>query len=337
LKGFGEQCSADNAVPPSTTRRSFVPPAVTLSTVTGNNRCRRWKCSGGGRKSSAQVAVQTGPIDGEAGYIRGGPKNGQPSYAPTILVTLFFGIIGLWPANRHSRMARERGFTTSGYWWAFWLALLVPLAALAVLVVTLAIVVRHANDTSSGGDQQSAATTPVVGLGKAASNTLAAPNYTEVVNESTSQGKQTDHLVWQAPDRLGGYIQSGNKRTYVYVFGSVQYQSLTVSANASTDHLQFYKQASQPAATLDPVHNYLQYASQAKGVTQSGETYSFSLNQGEQVGNFSYKVNGQYISVFALTVSKSDVRLVVSRIGTSPQVALPPGSTIVTTSTVPAG
>jgi|ERR1035438_4858132 hypothetical protein len=32
----------------------------------------------------------------------------RPSYTPTVLVTIFFGIFGLIPAFRHSRMARER-------------------------------------------------------------------------------------------------------------------------------------------------------------------------------------------------------------------------------------
>ena len=35
--------------------------------------------------------------------------------------------------------------------------------------------------------------------------------------------------MYQAPDRLGGYIQSGNKRTYVYVIGKWEYQSLTMA------------------------------------------------------------------------------------------------------------
>ena len=51
-----------------------------------------------------------------------------------------------------------------------------------------------------------------------------------MVTESTPQGKQTDYLVFEAPDKLGGYVQSGNKRTYVYVIGDTEYQSLTVSA-----------------------------------------------------------------------------------------------------------
>ena len=40
-----------------------------------------------------------------------------------------------------------------------------------------------------------------------------------------------------------------------------------------TKHLIFYQQPSQGAATLDPAHNYLQYANQAKNVKQSGATY----------------------------------------------------------------
>ncbi len=78
-------------------------------------------------------------------------------------------------------------------------------------------------------------------------NTLIAPNYSEVLEERTNQGKQSDYLVFQAPDRLGGYIQSGNRRSYVYVIGSTEYQSLTVSAGTPTKKLTFYQQASQGA------------------------------------------------------------------------------------------
>ncbi len=115
-----------------------------------------------------------------------------------------------------------------------------------------------------------------------------ASNYSEVLNEVTPQGKQTDYLVYQAPDRLGGYIQSGNRRTYVYVIGKWEYQSLTVAVGASTDHLTFYRQASQGAQALDPAHGYLPYAKQAKNITKSGDTYTFTLSettaQGKQTG-----------------------------------------------------
>jgi hypothetical protein len=166
-------------------------------------------------------------------------------------------------------------------------------------------------------------------LDEAASNTLAAPNYSEVVTETTAQGSQSDYLVYQAPGRLGGYIQSGKKRTYVYVIGSVQYQSVSVAANASTKHLVFYQQASQPASVLDPAHNYLRYANQAKNVTKEGSTYTFVLHQKGQTGTFVYTVNGKYISSFNLTVQNASVHLVISQVGTSPPVKLPAGSKVI--------
>ena len=90
-------------------------------------------------------------------------------------------------------------------------------------------------------------------------NTLGAANYSEVLNEDTPAGKQTDYLVFQAPDRLGGYIQSGTKRTYVYVIGKWEYQSLTVAVGASTDHLVLLPagqpggQGPRPGPRLPPV------------------------------------------------------------------------------------
>jgi hypothetical protein len=179
-------------------------------------------------------------------------------------------------------------------------------------------------------------------LNAAVENTKTAPSYTQVVTEKTPQGAQTDHLVWQAPDRLGGYIQSGNKRTYVYVLpsatGSVEYQSITQSASASTKHLVFYRQAGQSAALLDPTQNYLRYASEAKDVTQSGNTYTFTLSQtgaeGKETGTFVYTVTGLYVSQFDLTVQTSSVRLLISAVGSSPPVNLPPGSKVLS---LPAG
>jgi hypothetical protein len=182
-------------------------------------------------------------------------------------------------------------------------------------------------------------------LPHAVANTLAASSYTQVVSEKTPTGNQVDTLVWQAPDRLGGYIQSGTKRTYVYVLpsstgGAVEYQSLSVKPGAPTTHLVFYKQASQSAALLDPAHNYLQYAKNAKHVTKSGSTYSFTLSQtttqgATETGKFVYTVSGQYISQFDLSVAGSSVRLVISQVGSSPPVALPAGAKVVAAPTTP--
>jgi hypothetical protein len=53
-----------------------------------------------------------------------------------VLTSLFFGIFGLWPAVRHSAMARSRGLTTTRYWVAWivsWIAGAVVLAAGLIL------------------------------------------------------------------------------------------------------------------------------------------------------------------------------------------------------------
>jgi hypothetical protein len=168
-----------------------------------------------------------------------------------------------------------------------------------------------------------------VPLQQAVDNTLAAPNYSEVLTESTAQGKQTDYLTYQAPDRLGGYIQSGSKRTYVYVIGALEFQSLTVSANSPNPHLVFYKQSSQGAKALDPAHGYLPYARQGKNIQQSGGTYSFTLTKSGQTGKFGFTVSGQYISEFTLNVQSASVQLVISEVGTSLPVRLPAGSKVV--------
>jgi hypothetical protein len=175
------------------------------------------------------------------------------------------------------------------------------------------------------------------GLLTAVDNTKNAPSYTQVVTEKTPQGAQTDHLVWQAPDRLGGYIQSGSKRTYVYILpsatGPVEYQSITQSVSGSTKHLIFYRQAGESAASLDPTQNYLRYPTEAKNVTQSGNTYTFSYSQtgsgGNETGTFVYTVTGPYVSQVHLTVETSSVQLVISAVGSSPPVNLPPGSKVV--------
>jgi hypothetical protein len=202
-----------------------------------------------------------------------------------------------------------------------------------LLVVMVAVV---GGGAAALGVSQAPTTVP---LREAVNSTLGAPNYSEVVSESTAQGKQADYLVYQAPDRLGGYIQSGNRRTYVYVIGSEEYQSLTVTSGAPTSHLVFYRQPSAGAAALDPAHNYLRYADLAKNVDQSGSTYTFHLTQGGQTGAFVFTASGRYISSVSLTVKSASVQLVISQVGTSPPVALPAGAKVVTApgSSGPAG
>ncbi len=170
---------------------------------------------------------------------------------------------------------------------------------------------------------------------QAVTNTLSAPSYSEVLSQSTPQGKQTDYLQYQAPDRLGGYIQNGSKRTYVYVIGSTEYQSQAVPNGTSLKDVTFQSQASQGVTALDPAHNYLPNATQAKHATLSGNIYSFTLSNQGQTGAFTYTVNGHYVSTFTLKVSTASVRVDISAIGTSPAVALPAGSKVSPATTVP--
>jgi hypothetical protein len=170
-----------------------------------------------------------------------------------------------------------------------------------------------------------------VPLDQAVSNTTSADGYTEVFSQNTAQGKETEHLVYQAPDRLGGYDVSGNKRTYVVIIGTKAYESLTVAANAPTSHLTFYEQTVPGAKGFDPTQLYLPYAKQATNVKSNGGTYAFTLTQMGQVGAFVYEVSGWHVSHMTLAVpaAKASVHLAISQVGTSPPVGLPPGAKVV--------
>ena len=165
-------------------------------------------------------------------------------------------------------------------------------------------------------------------LQQAVASTLSAPNYSEVLSENSSQGQQSDHLTDEAPDRLGGYIERGAKRTYVYVIGKTEYQSKPVPNNTPVSQVVFQSQASQGVTVLDPAHSYLPDANKTNQATRSGDTYSFTLSNQGQPGTFTYIVIGQYVSKFTLTVSTASVRLAISAIGTSPTVTLPARSKV---------
>lgn len=167
------------------------------------------------------------------------------------------------------------------------------------------------------------------GLKQAAVNTLAAPNFSEVLSEVVPQGTQSLYIVFQSPDRLGGYVQNGNKRSYVVIIGHSLYRSLTVAATASTKHLTFYRQSSLGAAANDPAHTYLPFAIKATHVTQSGNTYTFDLHQGGQTQSLKYIVSGQYVSEFGAVVPGGTIQLIISQVGTSPSVSLPAGAKVV--------
>ncbi|HVB94533.1 MAG TPA: hypothetical protein VND67_09440 [Acidimicrobiales bacterium] len=173
-------------------------------------------------------------------------------------------------------------------------------------------------------------------LQDAVKNTLNAANYTSDVLESSPQGTQTQHLVYQAPSRLGGYVDSGTVRVYVAVIDSVEYQSNQVSPSASTAHLTFQKQASQPAASYDPVHEYVALAKNAKHVHQKGGTYTFTVTQQGQTASFTATVIGQYLSALTISASGAQLSLTISSVNSSPPVTLPGGAKVVSTPTTTA-
>ncbi len=175
-------------------------------------------------------------------------------------------------------------------------------------------------------------------LHQAIANTLSASGYTQDITESTPQGNQSERFVYQSPDRLGGYIQSGNKRVYLYLIGKYEYQSAVVSTSATSSassatppaHLTFYRQASQSAKALDPARRYLSFPKQASNIHQAGATYSFTLTESGQTAQLTFTVAGTYVSQVYVEAGKTSVLLVLSDVGTSPDVALPPDARIVT-------
>ena len=166
-------------------------------------------------------------------------------------------------------------------------------------------------------------------LQQAVRNTLAAPDYTEVLSTTTPNGSQTLHLVFQAPDRLGGYAVNGNRRTYIYILGRYQYQSLTVPATASVRHLVFYRQPGRPASLADPARGFLRFAARGQNVKGSAGSYTFTVTQNGVTGAFTATVSGPYVSAMTLVAPNESDQLAISQVGTSPPVALPSGSRVI--------
>jgi hypothetical protein len=179
-----------------------------------------------------------------------------------------------------------------------------------------------------------------VSLNKAVANTLAASSYNEVVTQTGPTGTATDYLTFHAkPATLGGYIEESGRRTYVYVIGNTEYQSVPVASGTPPHGLTFYKQKGPGAAAVDPARHYLGFAKTGKNVTQSAGTYSFSLSQQGQTGHFAYTVSGQYVSGVLLTVATASasesVHVVIAQVGSARPVTLPKNIKIVKAPTTP--
>jgi len=168
-------------------------------------------------------------------------------------------------------------------------------------------------------------------LQMAITNTLQASSYSESFVEYIDRASQSGVVVYQAPDRFGGYVNVGKgRRTYLYVVGDKEYQSVTVPSSQSTAHLTFYVEQSQtPVSEIDLAQRYLRYERLAHQTHRSGTSYSFSLTQGGQTGTLSYVVSGQYVSKFTIASQGDYVDVNISQVDAAPSVGLPKGSRVV--------
>jgi hypothetical protein len=170
-------------------------------------------------------------------------------------------------------------------------------------------------------------------LGQAVANTLHSPNYTEYLVERTPQGNQSATLVYQAPDRLGGWLQSATGRTYLVIIGSTEYVSVPQKGKSTGTPTRFYKQQSSGAQAVDPAHTYLPYwnchGAPTCPTTRSGSVTTVTLSQGGQTEKLQYTVTGDYVSRFSAVTPGGTISLDISKVGSSPAVALPAGVKIV--------
>jgi hypothetical protein len=195
---------------------------------------------------------------------------------------------------------------------------LLGVLSLAGLVATVVGLVQSQSGTS---------------LGQAQKITLASTNYTEHLVEKTPQGNQTASLVYQAPDRLGGWLESAGRRTYLVIIGSKEYISVTRPKSSAGKPLTFYTQQTTGARAVDPAHTYLPYwnchGAPTCPTTRSGSVTTVTLSQGGQTEKLSFTVTGNYVSKFAAATPGGTIDLQISELGTSPEVTLPKGSRVV--------
>jgi hypothetical protein len=170
-------------------------------------------------------------------------------------------------------------------------------------------------------------------IGQAVKNTLGASNYTENLVEKTPQGNQTAHLVYQAPDRLGGWLLSAGRKTYLFIIGTTEYIAVSQSASAPMPTT-FYTQQTTGAQAVDPAHTYLPYYDcnpQAGApprkcpTTRNGNVTTVTLTQGSQKETLTFTVTGNYVSEFNAVTPGGTINLGISDLGSSPAVELPQG------------
>lgn len=170
---------------------------------------------------------------------------GSPSLVPTILVTIFFGVFGLIPAVRHSKMARERGYKGAKYWTAFGVSLagafaigiLIILGLGAVLSTSLTTPNTTAPSLSQAANStpttSAASVSPVAPVGNASSLNLPAESASDspatvVNNLDGPDGIYVRMLQSDNPDYLVPYYYaSTNASGYASVM-SLLTQRVTI-------------------------------------------------------------------------------------------------------------
>lgn len=180
-----------------------------------------------------------------------------------------------------------------------------------------------------------------VPLGTAVANTIGVPaknkpgaaNYSEYLSEQTPQGSQVASIVFQSPDRLSGWLLSSGKRTYLYIIGTTEYIAVTQSAKASSPTT-FYRQETTGAQAVDPAHTYLVFwdcnpqpgaPTQPCPTSRNGSVTTVTLHQGGQTETLTFTVSGKYVSDFKAVTPGGTIGLTITKVGTSPPVALPKG------------
>ena len=204
----------------------------------------------------------------------------------------------------------------------------VIVAGLAVAVVGIAIAIvaiAAQSGQSTKGEHSSKGPVP---LATAVTNTLRSSNFTEQLTESTPQGDQSGHLVFQAPDRLAGYLDAGGRRTYLVVIGSTEYIAISTPTAGGSAPSSYFSQTSQAATAVDPVHTYLKYASQG-AARHSGAVTTVTLRKAGQLETLVFTVKGSHVVSFHATTPGGSIQLTISNFGSSPSVALPAGAKIV--------
>ena len=144
-----------------------------------------------------------------------------------------------------------------------------------------------------------------VPLKQAVANTLGAPNYTEVSPRSTPQGTQTDDLVWQAPDKLGGYVAE-RKQAHLRLRHRGQGVPEPDRVGGHPHQAPGVLPAAEPGGGGSSTWPSTTWVSLnwPRTSCRHGNTYTFSLTQGGQTGHFDYhRVEGKYVSAINLTVT----------------------------------